>query len=122
MNQQNTQFPDWYWRRGLHDAVILAVTERSLTPNYKEKSPQFNCLELEIDCKQAIFEQDVKTIRFYNYKIKSPQADLAGGWWIRDTLRQLPNKKYLLEVELAGTRKKRVDFVVEFQTADIQRE
>ena len=76
MHKQNnetrsTHFPDWYWQRGLHDAQIRSVAERSLTPDYRDKSPKFNCPEPEI--------------------------------------------------RLAGKQEKRIDLVIEFQTAEIQR-
>ena len=70
LEEYYAQFPDWYWKYGLHDAVVLSVSELQLVPDYKEKKPKFNCLEIHLDSKNAIYERDIKTIRLYNYKIK----------------------------------------------------
>ena len=70
LEEYYAQFPDWYWKYGLHDAVILSVSELQLVPDYKVKKPKFNCLEIELDSKNALYERDNKTIRLYNYKIK----------------------------------------------------
>ncbi len=69
LEEYYAQFPDWYWKYGLHDAVILAVSELQLVPDYTEKKPKINCLEIQLDSKNAIYERDIKAIRLYNYKI-----------------------------------------------------
>lgn len=124
LEEYYAQFPDWYWKYGLHDAVILSVSELQLTPNYKEKPPKYNCLEIELDCKNALYEQNIKTIRLYNYKIKTPDIDINSidkPWWISDTIKELENKHYLLEIKIESARGNRKDFIVEFEIPEIER-
>ncbi len=125
LEEYYAQFPDWYWKFGLHDAVILSVSELQLIPNYKEKTPKYNCLEIKLDCKNALYERNIKTIRLYNYKIKTPDMDIKSidkPWWIGDTIKKLDKKRYLLEVEIESARGKRENFGVEFEIPEIERE
>lgn len=124
LEEYYAQFPDWYWKYGLHDAVILSVSELQLAPNYKEKPFKYNCLEIELDCHNAMFEQNIKTIRLYNYKIKTPDIDINNidkPWWISDTIKELENKHYLLEIKIESARGNRKDFIVEFEIPEIER-
>ena len=124
LEEYYAQFPDWYWKYGLHDAVILSVSELQLVPDYKEKKPKFNCLEIELDGKNALCEQNIKTIRLYNYKIKTPDVDINSidkPWWISDTIKELDNNRYLLEIESESARGSRKHFIVEFEIPEIMR-
>ena len=124
LEEYYAQFPDWYWKYGLHDAVILSVSELQLVPDYKEKKPKINCLEIQLDCHNAMFEQNIKTIRLYNYKIKTPDIDINNidkPWWISDTIKELENKHYLLEIKIESARGNRKDFIVEFEIPEIER-
>lgn len=124
LEEYYAQFPDWYWKYGLHDAAILSISELQLAPNYKEKTPKYNCLEIELDCKNALYEQNIKTIRLYNYKIKTPGIDINSidkPWWISDTIKELENKRYLLEIEIESARGDRKNFIVEFGIPEIER-
>lgn len=124
LEEYYAQFPDWYWKYGLHDAVILSVSELQFVPDYKEKKPKFNCLEIELDGKNAVCEQNIKTIRLYNYKIKTPDTDINSidkPWWISDTIKELDNKRYLLEIEIESARGSRKQFIVEFEIPEIER-
>lgn len=124
LEEYYAQFPDWYWKYGLHDAAILSISELQLAPNYKEKTPKYNCLEIELDCKNALYEQNIKTIRLYNYKIKTPDIDINSidkPWWISDTIKELENKRYLLEIEIESARRDRKNFIVEFEIPEIER-
>ncbi len=118
------QLPDWYWKYGLHDAFIRSVTELQLIPDYKEKNYKYNCLEIELDCRMALYERDIKTIRLYNYKIKTPEIDInsiAKPWWISDTIKEQDNKLYLLQIEIEDARGNTEYFAVEFESAEIER-
>ncbi len=124
LEEYYAQFPDWYWKYGLHDAVILSVSELQLAPNYKEKPFKYNCLEIELDCHNAMFEQNIKTIRLYNYKIKTPDIDINNidkPWWISDTIKELNNKCYSLDIEIESARGSRKHFIVEFEIPEIVR-
>ena len=124
LEEYYAQFPDWYWKYGLHDAVILSVSELQLVPDYKEKKPKFNCLEIELDSKNALYERDIKTIRLYNYKIKTPDIDINSidkPWWMGDTIKELNNKCYSLDIEIESARGSRKHFIVEFEIPEIVR-
>ena len=124
LEEYYAQFPDWYWKYGLHDAVILSVCELQLTPDYKKKNPRYNCLEIKLDSKNALYEQNIKTIRLYNYKIKTPDIDINSidkPWWISDTIKELKNKHYLLEVKIESARGSQKNFIVEFEIPEIER-
>ena len=124
LEEYYSQFPDWYWKHGLHDAVILSVSELQLALDYKEKPLKYNCLEIELDCKNALYEQNIKKIRLYNYKIKTPDIDINSidkPWWISDTIKELKNKHYLLEVKIESARGSQKNFIVEFEIPEIER-
>ena len=124
LEEYYAQFPDWYWKYGLHDAVILSVSELQLVPDYKEKKPKINCLEIQLDSKNAIYERDIKAILLYNYKIKTPDIDINSidkPWWIGDTIKKLDNNRYLLEIEIESAKGSRKHFIVEFEIPEIER-
>ena len=109
---QNQQLPDWYWTRGLHDAVVLSVISRE------------NCLEICLDSTNAMLERDIKKISLFNYKIQTPEVtleDLENTWWQRDNIQTLPNHRYLLEIIFENGKRKRKSFTVLFKTASIER-
>lgn len=119
-----SQIPDWYWKYGLHDAAILSVSELQLAPDHKEKPLKYNCLEIELDCKNALYERNIKTIRLYNYKIRTPDVDINRidkPWWMSDTIKELGNKHYSLEIEIESARGSRENFIVEFEIPEIER-
>ncbi len=124
LEEYYAQFPDWYWKYGLHDAVILSVSELQLFPDYKEKNPKYNCLEIDLDSSNAIYESDIKKICLYNYKIKTSDIDInkiVKPWWMGDTIKQLPNNHYLLEIEVESGSGELIEFSVSFEFAKVER-
>ena len=118
------QFPDWYWKYGLHDAVIISVSETQLTPDYKDKNPKFNCFEIELDCSHSLGDRSIEKLRFYNYKIKTPDVDLNiqdDIWWLSDTLKHLENKHHLSEITLAFPGEIHKNFIIEYGIAEVCR-
>ena len=118
------QFPDWYWKHGLHDAEILSISELEFIPDYIEKNPGFNCLEIALNSKNAIYERDIQTIRLYNYKIKTPDVKLNCAdkrWWISDAIKDLNNQQYSLDIEIESASGSRDHFIVEFEIPEIER-
>lgn len=69
LKEYYAQFPDWYWKYGLHDAIILSICELELAPDWKEELPKRNCLVIQLDSKNALFETNIKSISLYNYRI-----------------------------------------------------
>lgn len=118
------QFPDWYWKSGLHDAFIISVSELQLIPDYKDKQPKWNCLEICLDSRNAIFERDVKKILLYNYKIKTPDFDIKSiekTWWMDDSLEEQENGHYLSEIEAETAEQERIRFTVSYEFAEAER-
>lgn len=118
-------YPDWYWPSGLHDAKILSVSELELPIDWKTKPVRYNCYEIYLDAVGAMFDQTVKKIPLYNYKITTPQVDLSKLgqiWWMGDTLRTLPNGGYVLDIEVTDLDNDRHLFSITLQDAQIQRQ
>ena len=64
-----TFLPDWYWKTGLHDAKVKEINELKLEREWKAAYPAGNLLELCLDCKNAIFERNIKKIILLNYTL-----------------------------------------------------
>ncbi len=117
-------FPDWYWKYGLHDAEVLSVSEKELIPDYKDRQPKYNCMEICLDCKNALYERDIEKILLYNYKIKTPDFDvktLGKAWWMDDSLKEQKKGYYLSEIEVETADSERIDFTVSYESAEVIR-
>lgn len=71
---------------GLHDAEILKINEVQLSYDYHEKMPRCNYLEIELNSANALFDHNVKAVRFYNYKIIEGNLNLIGTWWFDEQI------------------------------------
>jgi len=125
------QFPDWYWKKGLHDAEVLSVCELELAPDWKEKQPKRNCLEILLDGKNALFETNIKRISLYNYCIVGIKMNATepitleafrNVWWLGDSIEQLEDSNYLLEIECTDSRSNPLFLSVKFEFPEIERE
>lgn len=111
--------PDWYWERGLHDAQILLVTERVLPSD-----PRQNCLEICLDSHDVMLDRTARCIRLYTYTIETPEWCFESAerlWWIRDTLKPLPDNRYRLKIGMETARGKHRALVVTFKSAAVER-
>ncbi len=118
------QFPDWYWKYGLHDARILSVSEIQLVPDYKDKNPKWNCLEICLDSRSAIYERDIEKILLYNYKIQTSCFDIKAlekTWWMSDSIEEQKNRQYLSEIEAETADRERIEFTVSYEFAEVER-
>ena len=125
LQEYYSQFPDWYWAHGLHDAEILSVCELELSPDWKSETPRRNCLEICLDSSGALYERDIRKICLYNYKIKTPEINISAlqkPWWMGDTITQLPDRRYLLEIKIETANGKHKQFAVEFEIPEVIRE
>ena len=114
--------PDWYWSRGLHDATVTLISEKEIEPNYCQRLPLYNFLELQIDSKHALFEKEITKIRFYNYKLKGFEAKLPNVlplFWISDTIEQISENKFEIKIELVTEKDKHKFIHMTFQTAKV---
>lgn len=122
--------PEWYWINGLHDACIIMTEEFEFPFDYDryigEKSNyNRNLLTLKLNAKGALYDQKVKEIRFFNYKILSDQVTLKGRkqvWWLADRLTK-ENGKYILEIELQdfSSFPQEFTFKIKFERAEVDR-
>ena len=124
------QFPDWYWKNGLHDATILSACERELVPDWKEKHPKRNCLEFLLNGKNALFETNIKRISLYNYRIVDMKMNATDPitleafrdvFWLGDSIEQLEDGGYLLEIECTDSHSNLMYLTVKFEIAEIER-
>ncbi len=115
--------PEWYWFYGLHDAEVLEINQLELPTDYKTEESKYNCLEISLDSKGAR-ESNIKRLAFYNYKIVSGKIpDFARDriFWLKDTLTQLPENMYKMELVLESSGDIHSCIEIEFQKAEVIR-
>ena len=122
--------PEWYWEKGLHDAAIVGVECFEFPFDYNkfvgEKSKyNRNVIILKIDAKNALFDNAVKEIRLFNYKILSDTINLQGRkkiWWLADRLTE-ENGHYFLEMNFQDFDSFPEDFTfkIKFERAEVDR-
>ena len=122
--------PDWYWVTGLHDACITNVEELEFPFDYNKFIRQKNeydrnALILTIDAKNALFDQKVKEIRLFNYKILDCDEIFKkhkSAWWLGDELYK-ENEQYLLDIDLCDTDNCAIEysFKIKFERAEVDR-
>lgn len=111
MNREDTQrektypfpTPEWYWKKGLHDAHIL---NKILLPTDELPTTGYiaNGLELRLDSSMALFDTKVCAIRFYNYKELTSEVLLEDSWWTEDLISREGNK-FLLQLRVLQKKK-----------------
>lgn len=116
----NTQdsLPDWYWKNGLHDALIKSVNEIQ-RPDKRLRAGDRNLLEIKLDCSGAMFERDIKEIDFYNYSVTSGNYKSlfnvsSDCWWLEDAPSALADGRYSLRLVVTKTDDERIIFDIEF--------
>lgn len=85
---QNT-LPEWYWSKGLHDAELL------------EARMEGDTLTLRLDSRGAVMQNDLREIRFYGCRLKTPLPQPGRRchiYWLGDTLTPLPYGQWKLSV------------------------
>lgn len=116
--------PEWFWTRGLHDAVVEDISAKEITPDYSKPFPLYNYLSIELDAEHAMFERDIAEIRFYNYKLKGFEAKLPTEFplfWMTETLKQISEHRFEIKIELVTERNKHRFIHMTFQTAEVLR-
>lgn len=123
-------FPEWYWKYGLHDAVILSVSELCLAPDYKESSPKHNCLEIALNSKNALGKANIKKISLYNYRIMDIRMNatepitleaFSNVFWLGDSLAQFSDGQYILEIACTDGHSNPLQLSVRFASAEVER-
>ena len=122
--------PEWYWVSGLHDACIVGVETFEFPFSYNkfvgEKNKyNRNLFAIKINAKGALYDNTVKEIRFFNYKVLTDQITLIGRekiWWMADKLVD-HGDYYTLEIELQDFDSDPEDFTykIKFERAEVDR-
>ena len=122
--------PEWYWVSGLHDACIVGVESFEFPFDYNkfigEKNKyNRNLFTVKINSKGALYDNTVKEIRFFNYKVLTDQITLIGRkkiWWMADKLVD-HGDYYTLEIELQDFDSDPEDFTykIKFERAEVDR-
>ena len=111
------EVPQWYWLRGLHDALVLAVDAQEFAYDVTQAKPVRNCMTIRLDAGGALFDTSVTAIRLYNYRVLRG-AKLKGCHWMQDRLRR-EKHKFILDLTALGED----DFLysVRFDFAEVER-
>ena len=106
-----TETPNWYWKNGLHDAVIETISLEQLNYDYTQRVPIRNYLSIKLNAQNALFDVSVKEIKLYNAKVMSDAFDYSGYWWVNDSLK-IQNEKYVLNIQIANIKKEETIIVI----------
>ena len=122
--------PDWYWVNGLHDACIVDVEYFEFPFDYNKfvgnkNSYDRNLMLLKINASGALYEQDIKEIKLFNFKIITNNIELQGRkkvWWLADRLTK-KDGHYYLEIDFQDFDSFPEDFTFEikFDRAEVVR-
>ena len=129
-SEYTENLPEWYWERGLHDACVVCIEAYEFPFDYNKYTSQKNkydqnMLLFKINAKGALFDSDVKEIRFFNYKILSENVELFNRskiWWLSDKLTEV-NDRYELEILLEDVDSWPEEFQLKlrFERAEVDR-
>ena len=121
--------PDWYWVNGLHDACIVNVEYFEFPFDYNKfvgnkNSYDRNLMLLKINASGALYEQEIKEIKLFNFKITT-NIELQGRkkvWWLADRLSE-KDGYYYLEIDLQDFDSFPEDFTfkIKFDRAEVVR-
>ena len=108
--------PQWYWSKGLHDAELLEARLEEST------------LTLRLDSRGALMQNDIREIRFYGCRLKTPLPQPGRRchvYWLGDTLTPLLYGQWKLNVTfevLARGQTERQTLIAIFETAETVKE
>lgn len=95
-------YPEWYWDRGIHDAIILDIQFKELKYDYHSKKPIRNVLIIKLDSNQAMFDDTITSIWFYNTTSSDLNGEYKGWWWILDSISYSPDNKWYLDFQIGS--------------------
>ena len=89
--------PDWYWVNGLHDACIVDAEYFEFPFDYNKfvenkNSYDRNLMLLKINASGALYEQEIKEIKLFNFKnisIFMLIFAICSLWWRRNAARMM---------------------------------
>lgn len=123
--------PEWYWISGLHDACIIDTEVFEFPFDYnkyvgEKVENNRNLITLRINAKGALYDNEVKEIRLFNYSVLTEDISLEGRdkvWWLADRLVDHGNY-YTLEIDLQDfdSDPEEFTFKIQFERAEVDRQ
>ncbi len=122
--------PDWYWVNGLHDACIVNVEHFEFPFDYNKfnenkRSYDRNLMLLKINASGALYDQAVKEIKLFNFKILTKNIELQGRkkvWWLADRLTEKDGCYYLkIDLQDFDSVPEDFKFEIKFDRAEVVR-
>lgn len=92
--------PDWYWRRGLHDAQLLAIYTDNANDGHRR-------VTILLDSRNALSDKEISGIQLHLAGTKSTLPEIRDwhtAYWLSDTLLEMdakPTPLYKLEIRLS---------------------
>jgi len=105
--EYDKNFPDWYWKRGLHDAEIISI------------DVDYAKLTLSLDSNNAIYER-VSKIIFREYKIIHIPKEIKRIWWLSDEIEKRDGT-YELKIHIDDGYSNNDTIVIQFQRIEVIR-
>lgn len=87
--------------------------------DYTQKNPLRNYLEIKLNSKHAMFDTNIKAIRFYNFKCKDLK-ELQKAIWLHDEVEEI-NSKFVINIELSHLNGEFPEITIQFDTAEVIR-
>lgn len=104
-----------YWHNGLHDAYIKKAKR-----GYDDQRDQ-KYFTLFIAADSAMYDQEVKSITFYNYKIKKGNYNASDSYWLSDVLKKQADN-YIIEIDLeSASDNSEKHLIIEFEQITVER-
>ena len=125
-----SNYPEWYWISGLHDACIIGTESFEFPFDYhkfigEKNKYNRNLITLRMNANGALYDNNVKEIRLFNYRILTEDISLEGrdkDWWLADRLVDHGNY-YTLEIDLQDfdAYPEEFTFKIKFERAEVDR-
>ena len=122
--------PEWDWISGLHDACIIGTESFEFPFDYhkfvgEKNKYNRNLITLRMNAKGALYDNKVKEIRLFNYKILTDDISLENRekiWWLADRLVD-HGDCYTLEIDLQDfdAYPEEFTFKIKFERAEVDR-
>ena len=111
--------PNWYWKKGLHDAKITDWQLENFEYDYSQRNPIRNCITLKLDSQKAMFDTAIKAIKFINAKLIQGDTQCVNWFW-KDDIITKSYKGYEIEITLTSYPNVR-KIVINFADAIVER-
>ncbi len=97
------EIPNWYWVNGLHDAKVTNLSFENFDYDYTKRNPIRNCITIQLDTRNAMFDTSIKAIKLLNSKIVQGDMDFVDWFW-KDDILTTSHKGFELQITLISNR------------------